>query len=66
MDDLRFYALFNSISVISGQLMGDNERLCAVKSHLHLKRFFPQMGIELRTARSAGQHITYEATGILA
>ena len=27
MDDLRFYVLFNSISVISGQWVGDNERL---------------------------------------
>ena len=27
MDDLRFYVLFNSISVISGQCLNDNERL---------------------------------------
>ena len=27
MDDLRFYVLFNSISVISGQCLDDNERL---------------------------------------
>ena len=26
-DDLRFYVLFNNISVISGRCMGDNERL---------------------------------------
>ena len=31
MDDLRFYILFNSISVISGQCVDDNERLCAVE-----------------------------------
>ena len=29
MDDLQFYVLFNSISVISGQCVDDNERLCA-------------------------------------
>ena len=31
MDDLRFYVLFNSISVTSGQCLDDNERLCAMK-----------------------------------
>ena len=30
MDDLRFYILFNSISVISGRWADDNERLCAM------------------------------------
>ena len=28
MDDLQFYVLFNSISVISGRRVDDNERLC--------------------------------------
>ena len=31
MDDLRFYVLFNSISVISGRWADDNERLCAME-----------------------------------
>ena len=31
MDDLRFYVLFNNISVISGKWVGDNERLCAME-----------------------------------
>ena len=31
MDDLRFYVLFNSISVISGRCSDDNERLCAME-----------------------------------
>ena len=31
MDDLRFYVLFNSISVISGRWEVDNERLCAME-----------------------------------
>ena len=30
MDDLQFYVLFNSISVISGQLAVDHERQCAM------------------------------------
>ena len=37
MDDLGLYILFNSISVISGQWAGDNERLCAMESFLLLK-----------------------------
>ena len=39
MDDLRFYVLFNSISVISGRCMDDNEMLCAVELRLRLRRF---------------------------
>ena len=31
MDDLRFYLLFNNISVISGRCLDDNERLCAME-----------------------------------
>ena len=31
MDDLRFYVLFHSISVISGRWEVDNERLCAME-----------------------------------
>ena len=37
MIDLRFNNLFNSISVISGQLEVDYERLCAMEPHLRLK-----------------------------
>ena len=39
MDDLRFYVLLNSISVISGRCLDDNERLCAMKLRLRLRRF---------------------------
>ena len=38
MDDLRFYALFNSISVVSGQWEGDNEKLCAMEPCLRSQR----------------------------
>ena len=38
MDDSRFYVLFNSISVISGRCSDDNERLCAMKLRLRLRR----------------------------
>ena len=39
MDDLRFYVLFNSISVISGRCLDDDERLCAMELRLRLRRF---------------------------
>ena len=38
MDDLRFYVLFNSISVISGRWANGNERLCAMEPRLRLRR----------------------------
>ena len=64
MDDLRFNVLFNSISVISGQPVRDNERLCKeMEPCLQLKRFLPQAGLKLGTARSAGQHLTHWAAG---
>ena len=39
MDDLQFYVLFNSISVISGRWADGNERLCATEPRLRLGRF---------------------------
>ena len=42
MNDLQFYILFNSISVMPGQWAGDNERLCAMELCLQLKRSPPQ------------------------
>ena len=47
MVDSQFYVLFNSIPVISGQWMGDNERLCATEPYLQLKRFSPQTELNL-------------------
>ena len=44
MDDLRFYVLFNSISVISGRWADDNERLCAMGPRLRLRRFRLERG----------------------
>ena len=44
IDDLRFYALFNSISFISGRCLDDNERLCAVELRLRLRRFRLERG----------------------
>ena len=44
MDDLQFYILFNSISVISGRWEIDNERLCAMELCLWLRRFCPERG----------------------
>ena len=51
MDDLRFYILFNSIAVISGRWLGDNERLCAMVPLL-VRKIFPSVGLEPETARS--------------
>ena len=47
MEDLRFYVLFNSTLVISGQWTGDNERLCAMEPHLQLRRFRLNWGSHL-------------------
>ena len=59
MDDLRFYVLFNSISVISGRWADDNERLCAEESRLQLRRFRLEWARTVRTARSVGQRLTH-------
>ena len=59
---LQFYVLFNSISVISGPCLDDNERLCVMESRLLLERFPPQVGTEPGTARSVGQRLTHRAT----
>ena len=39
MDDLRFYVLFNSISVISRRWADNNERLRAMEQRLRWRRF---------------------------
>ena len=58
-DDFRFNVLFNTITVISGTRMGDNERLCAMElPSLRLKRFLSPAGLEKGTARSAVQRLT--------
>ena len=44
MDNLRFYILFNSISVISGGCANNNERLCAMEHRLGLRRFRVEQG----------------------
>ena len=44
MDDLQFYVLFNSISVISGPCTNDNERLCAMEPRLQFRRFHLERG----------------------
>ena len=49
---LRFFVLFNSISLISGQWAGDNQRLCAKKPRLR-QRSNPGIPTSVR------QHLTY-------
>ena len=43
----QFYVLFNSISVISGRCLDDNERLLAINSVYGSKKISPRAGIEL-------------------
>ena len=47
MDDLRFYVLFNIISVISGRYLNDNERLCAMELRLRVEKISPRERIKL-------------------
>ena len=61
MDHLRFYTLFNSVSVILGLWEGKMKG-CALKLCLRLERF--PADLEPRTARSAGHCLT-ELTGLL-
>ena len=53
MDDLRFYVLFNSISVIPVRGLDDNDRLCAMELRLRLRRFLSSED-RTRSARSVG------------
>ena len=59
MDYLQFYALFNSILVMSGRLAGDNERLCVMVSRFTVENITPRAGLEPGTARPMGQRLTY-------
>ena len=43
INDLQYFVLFNSISVISSQWKNYNKRLCAVEPCLYLERFPPTM-----------------------
>ena len=52
-------SFFNSISVISGQLVGGSERLYAIEPYLQLEQSLPQAGLKSGTVRSVGQRLTY-------
>ena len=54
MNDLRVYVLFNSISVISGRCMDDNEMLCAMELRFTVEKISPRVRIE-----PAGQRLTH-------
>ena len=43
--------------------MGDNERLCAMEPRLRFEKFTPSAGLQSGTTISAGQRLTYLATG---
>ena len=63
MDDLLFYILFNSISVILGPWEGGNGRLCAMESCLYLIRLLFSVGVKLGNTCIPAQHLTKRATG---
>ena len=50
---------FNSISIISARWVDDNEGLRAMLPHLQLEIIPTPAWIELKTARSADQRLTY-------
>ena len=56
-DDLRFYVVFNSISVMSERCEIDNENQCAMELRLWMS------GDRTRSPRSVGQRLTLWATG---
>ena len=60
---LRFYVPLNSISVILGLWIDDNERLCAMIPRLRLNRFPPPAILEPGAARPAGERLTNELRG---
>ena len=47
MDELRFYVLCKSVSIIQGRWADDNERLHAMEPHLGLRRFCVKQGSNL-------------------
>ena len=47
MEDMRFYVLFNIISVISGQWKVGNEKLCAMETPFTADKISPRAGIKL-------------------
>ena len=65
MDNLRFYVLFNSISVISGRWAGNKERLCVMDPRLRFTRYPSQAGIKHVSAIATGQRLTTELPGLL-
>ena len=58
MDDLRFYVLFNSISVISRRCLDDNERLCVQWNSVYTREDFTASEDRTRSAGSVGQRLT--------
>ena len=56
MDDLRFYVLFNSVSIISVPLEVENERQ---QSSIYGWEDFALSGDQTRSGRSVGQRLTH-------
>ena len=65
MDDLRYYVLCDSISVISGRCEVGNERLCAMEARLRLRRFRLQRGSNSRSLDQWASAQPTELPGLL-
>ena len=64
LDDAIFFVLFNSISIISGRCLVENERFYTMEPRLRLSRF-PLRRLKPVPPRSAGQRLTYWSTGVI-
>ena len=59
MDDLRFYVLYNSNSVISGRCLDDNAKAVCNGTPFMVEKISPRVRIELGPARSVGQRFNH-------
>ena len=48
---MRFYVIFNSISLIPSRRLDSNEKLCAMEPRGRMERNSPEAGLEPGTAR---------------
>ena len=62
---MRFYVFFNNITVTSGRWTDDNERLCAMKRRLRLRRFRSKRGSNSRPLDQQASYKPTELPGLL-
>ena len=67
MDDLRFYVLFNSISVTSGRWLDENEKLCAMEPSFTIEKIIASGGARTHDryiSRSALNPLSYWGSSV--